>query len=156
MLESELKGLRWIEGVQPNCVPDAVSVEFIESESEDEKIRRLIEYAPNLRNMSSLLFVQNGRRGTEVASVLRAQGIRVQTLSKDESNADREMAVKRLLTGSPICTICTDVVSRGVDTTKVKRVVQFDFARDVSTFLHRCGRTGRNGSAGEGKCGIRS
>lgn len=149
-MESELKGLHWIDGIHHNCVPDSVSVEFIESANEDEKVKQLIEYAPNLKNISSLLFVQNGRRGTEVASILRSHGIRAQTLSKDESNADREMAVKRLLTGSPICTICTDIVSRGVDTIKVKRVLQFDFARDVATFLHRCGRTGRNGSIGEG------
>ena len=153
-MESELKGLQWIDGIHQNCVPDSVSVEFIESENEDEKMKQLIAYAPNLKNMPSLLFVQNSRRGTEVASILRSHGIRVQTLSKDESNADREMAVKRLLTGSPVCTICTDIVSRGVDTTKVKRVLQFDFARDVSTFLHRCGRTGRHGSSGEGTNGV--
>ena len=58
--------------------------------------------------------------------------------------------MRRVLDGDAMCTVCTDIVGRGLDTTKVDRVVQYDFARDVSSFLHRCGRTGRRGTGGEG------
>ena len=39
--------------------------------------------------------------------------------------------------------VCTDLLGRGVDVPNVKLVVNFDFPRDVTDFLHRSGRTGR-------------
>ena len=59
--------------------------------------------------------------------------------------------MKRVLGEEAMCTVCTDIVGRGLDTTRVEMVVQYDFARDVSSFLHRCGRTGRNGREGRGE-----
>ncbi|XP_063702086.1 probable ATP-dependent RNA helicase DDX28 [Culicoides brevitarsis] len=41
----------------------------------------------------------------------------------------------------------TDVASRGLDTTRVKHVVNFDFPFYISDYIHRCGRVGRVGSA---------
>ncbi|KAL7682745.1 putative primosomal protein N' [Plasmopara halstedii] len=44
--------------------------------------------------------------------------------------------------------ICTDIAARGLDTTKVGHVVQFEFASDIVSYLHRIGRTGRAGTLG--------
>lgn len=69
------------------------------------------------------------------------------------TDKERELAVRRVLEEDAMCTVCTDMVGRGLDTTRVGMVVQYDFARDVSSFLHRCGRTGRNGREGKGERG---
>ena len=97
------------------------------------------------------MFVKNAVRGEEVASHLQSLGVKVQLLSQDGSREDRQRGMKRVIEGAPLCTLCTDILSRGVDTTRVKMVVQYDFARDVTSFLHRCGRTGRNGREGKGR-----
>ena len=67
------------------------------------------------------------------------------------TDRERELAVKRVLGEEAMCTVCTDIVGRGLDTSREEMVVQYDFARDVSSFLHRCGRTGRNGREGRGE-----
>ncbi|KAG6614262.1 DEAD/DEAH box RNA helicase [Phytophthora cinnamomi] len=54
-----------------------------------------------------------------------------------EADADKDLVV-----------ICTDIAARGLDTTKVSHVVQFEFASDVVSYLHRIGRTGRAGTSG--------
>ncbi|KAE8882158.1 hypothetical protein PF003_g33829 [Phytophthora fragariae] len=54
-----------------------------------------------------------------------------------EADADKDLVV-----------ICTDIAARGLDTTKVSHVVQFEFASDVVSYLHRIGRTGRAGTTG--------
>lgn len=54
-----------------------------------------------------------------------------------EADADKDLIV-----------ICTDIAARGLDTTKVSHVVQFEFASDVVSYLHRIGRTGRAGTTG--------
>lgn len=40
----------------------------------------------------------------------------------------------------------TDVASRGLDTTRARNVINFDFPLHVSDYIHRCGRIGRVGN----------
>lgn len=49
-----------------------------------------------------------------------------------------------------VVVICTDIAARGLDTTQVRHVVQYEFANDVVSHLHRIGRTARAGTAGKG------
>ncbi|CAJ0941557.1 unnamed protein product, partial [Mesorhabditis belari] len=44
--------------------------------------------------------------------------------------------------------LCTDVLSRGIDIEDIDWVVQFDVPRTSSWFVHRAGRTSRNGREG--------
>ncbi|XP_046609779.1 probable ATP-dependent RNA helicase DDX28 isoform X1 [Neodiprion virginianus] len=48
--------------------------------------------------------------------------------------------------------VTTDACSRGLDTTTVKHVVNFDFPLHTADYIHRCGRTGRLG--GEVDCQV--
>ena len=43
----------------------------------------------------------------------------------------------------------TDVAARGLDIKGVTHVINFDMARDVESYVHRIGRTGRAGELGE-------
>ncbi|XP_047001920.1 probable ATP-dependent RNA helicase DDX28 [Schistocerca americana] len=42
---------------------------------------------------------------------------------------------------------CTDIGSRGLDTVRVKHVLNYDFPVYMADYIHRCGRTGRVGSS---------
>ncbi|XP_066494089.1 probable ATP-dependent RNA helicase DDX28 [Tiliqua scincoides] len=42
--------------------------------------------------------------------------------------------------------VCTDIASRGLDTTRVELVVNYDFPPTLHDYLHRVGRVGRTGS----------
>lgn len=48
--------------------------------------------------------------------------------------------------GSLDTAVCTDVCARGLDTTQVAHVVMFDFPSSPVDYLHRAGRTGREGA----------
>ncbi|KAJ2448854.1 hypothetical protein GGF42_004963 [Coemansia sp. RSA 2424] len=53
------------------------------------------------------------------------------------------------LAGSRKILVCTDLASRGLDTTCVTHVVLFDFPTTAIDYLHRSGRTARAGTRGK-------
>lgn len=71
---------------------------------------------------------------------------------KEVDRPQRQKLLNRLASDDDadedLIVICTDIAARGLDTTKVNHVVQFEFASDVVSYLHRIGRTGRAGTAG--------
>ncbi|KAI8909928.1 P-loop containing nucleoside triphosphate hydrolase protein, partial [Powellomyces hirtus] len=48
----------------------------------------------------------------------------------------------------PMIVVATDIASRGVDTVNVGHVILFDFPQTAIDYLHRVGRTARNGAKG--------
>ncbi|KAG7401548.1 hypothetical protein PHYBOEH_000606 [Phytophthora boehmeriae] len=71
---------------------------------------------------------------------------------KDVERAQRQHLLRRLDSDTEadkdLIVICTDIAARGLDTTKVCHVIQFEFANDVVSYLHRIGRTGRADTTG--------
>ncbi|KAM4602585.1 putative ATP-dependent RNA helicase DDX28 [Polymixia lowei] len=47
--------------------------------------------------------------------------------------------------------ICTDIASRGLDTSRVRLVVNYDFPESHTDYIHRAGRVGRAGSVADGE-----
>lgn len=47
--------------------------------------------------------------------------------------------------------ICTDIASRGLDTSRVRLVVNYDFPESHTDYIHRAGRVGRAGGAEDGE-----
>lgn len=47
--------------------------------------------------------------------------------------------------------ICTDIASRGLDTTRVRLVVNYDFPESHTDYIHRAGRVGRAGGVADGE-----
>ena len=44
--------------------------------------------------------------------------------------------------------VATDLASRGLDMPYVSHIINFDFPKSVSDYLHRAGRAGRAGRSG--------
>jgi len=60
----------------------------------------------------------------------------------------REATLHAFRTGRLRALVATDVLGRGVDIPGVTHVVIYDFPGDIETYIHRVGRTGRNGESG--------
>eukprot|EP00729_Bicosta_minor_P002363 gene2363-32896_t len=83
-----------------------------------------------------------------VAARLSRMGVDVALLHKRVHADAREDAMARVADGSASVLVATDLASRGLDFPHVDTVVQFDLALDVTSYLHRAGRTGRAGKPG--------
>lgn len=60
----------------------------------------------------------------------------------------REMVLKGFREGHYKCLIATDVAARGLDIPEVDLVIQCSPSKDVDSYIHRSGRTGRAGRDG--------
>lgn len=66
----------------------------------------------------------------------------------DVGQKQRDATLAAFRAGAFNVLVATDVAARGIDIQNVDLVVQFDPPRDVDTYVHRSGRTGRAGNKG--------
>ncbi|KAL8442199.1 hypothetical protein Emed_007397 [Eimeria media] len=86
----------------------------------------------------------------EVNEVALNSGISSQSspLHGDIPQQQREATLTSFRKGRFSCLVATDVAARGLDISSVRLVVQLSPPRDVETYVHRAGRTGRAGRRG--------
>jgi superfamily II DNA/RNA helicase len=63
---------------------------------------------------------------------------------------DRTKSYMEFKSGVSRVLISSNVTARGIDVQQVSTVINFDLSRDVHTYLHRIGRSGRWGRKGVG------
>lgn len=62
---------------------------------------------------------------------------------------ERLRTIEQFRTGQIRCLIATDVASRGIDFDNMTHVFNYDFPMGRETYVHRAGRTARNGKSGK-------
>eukprot|EP00041_Stephanoeca_diplocostata_P016353 m.321873 g.321873 ORF g.321873 m.321873 type:complete len:455 (+) comp20338_c0_seq22:135-1499(+) len=108
----------------------------------------------------ALVFCNTSKAVDHVAEMLTQHHWRVGVLHKRVPEQERAQTISRLGVSHPASThgsdsealqvvVATDIAARGLDIPTISHVVQYDFALDVSAFLHRVGRTARNGARGK-------
>lgn len=69
-------------------------------------------------------------------------------LHGDMTQPQRESALYRFMSGQCDIMIATDVAARGLDITTIQTVINAEMPRNISTYIHRVGRTARAGKHG--------
>jgi ATP-dependent RNA helicase DeaD len=112
------------------------------------KIRALL-FLLDIEDPSSAIIFCNTREDTAtVASFLDRQGLDVQLLSGELSQARRSQVMKKVKAGEVRFLVSTDVAARGIDISDLSHVINYSLPQDPSVYLHRTGRTGRIGKSG--------
>ncbi len=75
-------------------------------------------------------------------------GIRAAELHGDLPQKQRLEALQSFRTGEADVLLCTDVAARGIDISGVHAVINYEMPKDISTYVHRVGRTARAGRKG--------
>jgi ATP-dependent RNA helicase DeaD len=96
-----------------------------------------------------IIFVRTKTQTTELAEKLSARGFAAEALNGDVAQVQRERTVGRLRDGKLDILVATDVAARGLDVRRVTHVINYDIPHDTESYVHRIGRTGRAGAAGE-------
>ena len=63
--------------------------------------------------------------------------------------SERNRAIQDFKSGKATTLVATDIAARGLDISTIGLVIQADAPRNIDTYTHRVGRTGRAGASGE-------
>lgn len=64
-------------------------------------------------------------------------------------NSQRVANLATFKSGVAMILVTTDLTSRGLDIADVNLVINYNLPRTIADYVHRVGRTARNGSEGE-------
>lgn len=85
----------------------------------------------------------------DVAALHEAmRGMRCEMLHGDVKQREREKIYRDFKAGKVLRVVATNVAARGLDFPNIELVIQTEPPRQVESYIHRAGRTGRAGSKG--------
>nr|CAD7201367.1 unnamed protein product [Timema douglasi] len=85
-----------------------------------------------------------------VSMFLNENGVKCVNFNGEMAYVLRQGKFKQFQDGEVNVIACTDIGSRGLNTIRVKHVINYDFPLYMADYIHRCGRTGRVGSSKDG------
>lgn len=95
-----------------------------------------------------IIYCNSVKKVVDLHAAMTEDGFSVCCIHGSMTKADRDVAFRSFLDGNYRVLISSDVTSRGIDIQQVQFVINFDICKDLSTFLHRVGRTSRYGRKG--------
>lgn len=129
-----------------------------EAEFEARKVDRLMYHLREMlegftgadrRDFKVLVFVKTRRAADTLWHEVHMRGVSCGVMHGLYKQDQRERTLARFRQGDIKVLICTDVLGRGMDILGVTHVVVYDFPDDIAQYVHRIGRTGRNGANGK-------
>uniref|UniRef100_A0A1B6EFR9 RNA helicase n=2 Tax=Clastoptera arizonana TaxID=38151 RepID=A0A1B6EFR9_9HEMI len=115
---------------------------------QSQKPGKLLEIVKKNVNKNAPTIIFSNRSGTcdWVSLFLNENDVRCVNLNGDMASVIRLGKFKQFQEGDIDVISCSDIGSRGLDTTRAKHVINYDFPNFMADYIHRCGRTGRIGS----------
>ncbi|KAJ2044051.1 mRNA splicing protein prp28 [Coemansia sp. RSA 2337] len=116
---------------------------------DDKRKRRLLDLLNQHASSPPIIVFVNQKKNVDLlGQALARTRHSVVTLHGGKTQEQREQALAKLKSGAADILVATDVAGRGIDVKDVSLVVNFDMAKDIESYTHRIGRTGRAGKRG--------
>jgi ATP-dependent RNA helicase RhlE len=99
--------------------------------------------------LSSVIVFTRTKHGADaVTRILEKDGYSVAAIHGNKSQNARQRALNGFKDGSVRILVATDIAARGIDVVGISHVINFDLPDEPESYVHRIGRTGRNGASG--------
>jgi superfamily II DNA/RNA helicase len=108
----------------------------------------MLERLSQTKNFRALVFFTSIKTLHYTASRLRHDGISSATLGGWQRQTERETVMRQFRKHQVKLLLTTDVAARGLDIPKLPAVVNFELPNTADGYVHRTGRTGRQGEPG--------
>ncbi|WP_303218449.1 DEAD/DEAH box helicase [Enterococcus asini] len=132
--------------------PKAVLSETIENWLVSTKGRNTSQQIYQLLTMGqpylAIVFANTKQKVDEITDYLKNQGLKVAKIHGDITPRERKRIMRQVQNMDYQYVVATDLAARGIDIEGVSHVINAELPSDLEFFIHRVGRTGRNGLPG--------
>jgi ATP-dependent RNA helicase RhlE len=111
--------------------------------------REFLENLVRTRDMRQVLvFTSTKIMANRLARSLERDGFNCAALHSDKTQQERMAALAAFKEGKTRLLVATDIAARGLDIELLPHVINFELPPNPEDYIHRIGRTGRNGASG--------
>ncbi|MGX4686206.1 DEAD/DEAH box helicase [Vagococcus sp. JNUCC 83] len=96
----------------------------------------------------AMVFANTKQKVDEITEFLKEKGLKVAKIHGDIPPRERKRVMKSIQNLDYQFVVATDLAARGIDIEGVSHVINAEIPKDLEFFIHRVGRTGRNGLPG--------
>lgn len=121
---------------------------YIDMESDRDKFPVLMDIYSKINIYQLIIYCNQKKQADILKRKLTMNDLPAECLHGQLTPKERSETMAKFRAGTYRVLITTDVLARGIDVQQVGLVVNYDFPRDISNYLHRIGRTGRYGRKG--------
>jgi len=95
-----------------------------------------------------LIFARTKHGADRVTKNLAIDGHEAAAIHGNKSQNARQSALKGFSSGKVRILVATDIAARGIDVPNITHVINYELPDDAENYVHRIGRTARNGASG--------
>jgi superfamily II DNA/RNA helicase len=121
---------------------------FVALPGDNDKFETLKDLFSFLQISQCIIYVNTIKRVNDLYEAMKKEGFPVCHIHSSMDKTERDKTFQKFRTGSSRVLISSGITARGIDIQQVSVVINFDITRDVDTYLHAIGRSGRYGRKG--------
>jgi translation initiation factor 4A len=135
---------------QEELTLEGIKQYYVAIEDEEQKYETLKDLYKTMSISQCIIYCNSIRRVIVLYNQLVENGFAVSCIHGDMDKPDRDRSFTEFKSGSSRILISSNITARGIDIQQVSIVINYDIPSDVSSYLHRIGRSGRWGRKGTG------
>jgi len=138
------------------CVtPDRLTLEgirqyYVALEDDRDKYENLKKIYSFISLSQCIIYCNSVKRVMDLYDAMKEDNFPVSAIHSSMDKSERDNSFTEFRTGKARVLISSNVTARGIDIQQVSVVINFDIPKDVHTYIHRIGRSGRWGRKGTG------
>jgi superfamily II DNA/RNA helicase len=129
---------------------EGISQFFVAIEDDRQKYLSLKDIFKFISLSQCIIYCNSVKRVIDLYEAMNEDSFPVCCIHSNMEKSEREKAFADFRSGICRVLISSNVTARGIDVQQVSTVINFDIPKDIHTYLHRIGRSGRWGRKGVG------
>jgi len=123
---------------------------YVGVEDDRQKYNSLKDLFKFISLSQCIIYCNSVKRVNDLYEAMREDEFPVCCIHSNMEKVDRDNSFLDFRNGKSRVLISSNVTARGIDIQQVSTVINFDIPKDIHTYLHRIGRSGRWGRKGVG------
>ena len=123
---------------------------YIALDNDEQKYETIKDLYGFLTLSQCIIYANSVNRVMRLYDAMLADGFPVCCIHSNMDKSSRDKVFMDFKQGATRVLISSNITARGIDVQQVSTVINFDIPKDIYTYLHRIGRSGRWGRKGMG------